>query len=188
MNTQKIVKELVRRGLEFRGEITLEKVKAFKNFNKEELEYGCKAYNCETYLYFAMRKEPEGGQVGNTGTNCKDILITVDNTNDDACVHLVCTDSWFIPEMRSEINPNGVWSLEVCKDCRIKQCSHAVGCISYTSWHFDEYWNLQYKQGETVNAFDTIANTFHSYGFLPETCKKLLHVYRPCYRNEVVQE
>ena len=171
MKTEKIVKELVRRGLEYRGEITKEQALESGMITKGEIEYACKEYGCESLLYFAKRVAPEDGKVGDSGTDCKDILITVDTTNDDGRSHYVMTDSWFIPYLYSSEHPDGVWSLEIGEDCKIMSCSHRCGCLSTTGWSFNEYWKYGYNSDYICNSFDAVAGNRGTMGFLPETCK-----------------
>lgn len=180
MKTEKIVKELIRRGLEFRGELTKEQALQLPGFHKTNIEY---AYSgeCERMMYFAKRTAPENGKIGDAGTDCKDILIFVDNTNDDTNCHYVLEHIWHIPEMYSKENPDGVDRLELDEDCHITYCSHICGCCSETGWHFDETWHPAYSE-DFINAFDCIADNKNKMGFLPETCKPLV-VSRPGYRN-----
>ena len=170
MKTEKIVKELVRRGLEFRGEITKEQALELKLISNAEIEYACKKYECENLLYFAKRVAPENGKIGDSGTDCKDILITVDTTNDDSRSHYVMKDSWFIPYLYSEEHPEGVWSLEVGEDCKIKNCSHHCGCTSTTAYSFNKYWKYGYNYDNICNSFDAVAGNKGTMGFLSETC------------------
>lgn len=180
MKSEKIVKELIRRGLEFRGELSLDEALKLPGFRKGDIEYEYK-YRCKSMLYFALRKAPENGKVGDAKTDCKDILISVDESEDDAKCHSVLEHIWHIPEMESKENPDGVYSLELDDDCHINFCSHICGCCSSTGWYFDEWWFLSYSE-ESINAFDCVAGCKNSFGFLPETCTPL-KVSRPGYRN-----
>lgn len=180
MEKSKIISELVRRGLEFRGEIKEEEALQLPGFKSGDIKYAYKHYKCDTLLYFAMRKAPDNGKLGDPKTDCKDILITVDYENNDAKVHYCLEHCWFIPAMLSEENPYGVYSLELGPDCRIKSCSHNCGCCSSTGWSFDEFWDLY--DSKTMNAFDAVADAKTLLGFLPETCTPY-KVSRPGYRN-----
>lgn len=180
MQQIKIINELVRRGLEFRGEITMEEALQLPGFSETSIKSACNLYSCETLLYFAMRKAPVNGKIGDPKTDCKDILITVDHDNDDSKVHYCLEHCWYIPVMMSDENPHGVYSLELGPDCRINYCSHSCGCCSSTGWSFDEYWDI--SDTHTMNAFDAVAETKTSLGFLPETCTPY-KVSRPGYRN-----
>ena len=180
MKTEKIVKELERRGLEFRGELNLEEALKLPGFHKGEIEYKYK-YMCKSMLYFALRRAPENGKIGDAKTSCKDILISVDEFGDDTKGHSILEHHWHIPEMYSKENPDGVYDLELDDDCHIIYCSHICGCCSSTGWHFDEWWFPLYST-DSINAFDCVADCKKSFGFLPETCTPL-KVSRPGYRN-----
>lgn len=180
METGKIVKELARRGLVFRGELSLDEALKLPGFSKGEIGYNFKYGGCNALLYFAKRQAPENGKLGDAGTECKDILITKDETDDDTKCHSVMEHHWFIPKMISEENPDGVYSLEINDDCYITSCSHVCGCCSSTGWSFDEWW--QYSQEESKNAFDCVSGCKVSFGFLPETCMPV-KVGRPGYRD-----
>lgn len=181
MKSEKIVKELTRRGLEFRGELNLDEALKLPGFYKDEIEYRFKYCGCKSMMFFALRRAPKNGKVGDAKTECKDILIEVDETDDDTISHSVLEHSWFIPEMASKENPDGVYDLELDEDCHIKSCSHICGCCSSTNWHFDEWWTLQYT-ADSINAFDCVADCEKSFGFLPKICTPV-KVSRPGYRD-----
>ena len=178
MEKTKIVKELERRGLQFRGEITMQEALEIPGFSKGSVQYYAhyidwnKKYEKEnTYLYFALRKAPEGAKLGDAGTECKDILIVVDNENKDEKIHHILETGWHIPARED------VTYLEVGEDCRIELCSHICGCNSETGYSFDETWD------NGRNAFDAVAGVKEGLGFLPETCEPVV-VSRPLYRSQ----
>lgn len=181
MNSEKIIRELTRRGLEFRGELTLDECLKLPGFSKGEIGYEFKYCGCKAMMFFALRKAPENGKVGDAKTECKDILIRVDETDDDAISHSVLEYHWSIPEMVSKENQDGVYSLELDEDCHITSCSHICGCCVSGGWHFDEWWTIPYYD-VIENAFDCIAGCKKSFGFLPETCTPV-KVGRPGYRD-----
>ena len=76
MNGNKIIKELARRGLEYRGEN-------------------------DGMLQFALRRAPEGKAVGESGTMCSDISIEIDMTDNDSYCHRVVAVNWCIPSLDS---------------------------------------------------------------------------------------
>lgn len=183
MKSTKIIRELERRGLEFRGEYSAENAKSLNIASNGELDYSKNYEGINSFLFFAKRKAQEGCKVGDAGTECEDILISVDETDDDTKCHKVYKHSWFVPEMYSEEKPDGVYSLELDDDCHIIYCSHICGCCSTTGYHLDEV--MQWTEEDTPKtAFDAIASTNinERLDLLLETCTPC-HVRRFGYRD-----
>ncbi len=183
MESMKIIKELERRGLQFRGEYPIDYVHNLNVMSDSAIGYEKDYKHCKSFLLFAKRIPKEGCKVGDAGTDCSDILISVDETNDDTICHMIYTHDWFIPEVISEGHPDGVSHLSLDYDCHILSCSHSCGCCTSTGYHFDEIsqWT---KDDKPMTAFDAVADVpCKDYlDLLPETCTPK-HVRRFGYRD-----